>query len=33
LNIDVAEQEVQAEINGASNLLPQGLADPPIYSR
>src|SRR5213596_4024701 len=24
LNIDVAEQEVQASINGASNLLPQG---------
>src|ERR1700686_5557164 len=33
LNIDVAEQEVQAEINGASNLLPQGLPNPPIYSK
>src|SRR5258707_1106566 len=28
LNIDVAEQEVQASINGASNLLPQGLPNP-----
>ena len=33
LNIDVAEQEVQAEINSASNLLPQGLPNPPIYSK
>ena len=33
LNIDVAEQEVQAAINGASNLLPQGLPNPPIYSK
>jgi multidrug efflux pump len=33
LNIDVAEQEVQASINGASNLLPQGLPNPPIYSK
>src|SRR3981189_2758624 len=33
LNIEVAEQEVQAEINGASNLLPQGLPNPPIYSK
>jgi multidrug efflux pump len=33
LNIDVAEQEVQAGINGASNLLPQGLPNPPIYSK
>ncbi len=33
LNIDVAEQEVQAEINGASNLLPTGLPNPPIYSK
>src|SRR5512136_2765977 len=32
-NIDVAEQEVQASINGASNLLPQGLPNPPIYSK
>jgi multidrug efflux pump len=33
LNIDVAEQEVQASINGAANLLPQGLPNPPIYSK
>jgi len=33
LNIDVAEQEVQASINGASNLLPQGLPNPPMYSK
>ena len=33
LNIDVAEQEVQASINSASNLLPQGLPNPPIYSK
>src|SRR6476660_435711 len=33
LNIDVAEQEVQAAINGASNLLPPGLPNPPIYSK
>ena len=33
LNIDVAEQEVQAAINGASNLLPQDLPNPPIYSK
>src|SRR5947199_6557884 len=33
LNIDVAEQEVQAAINGATNLLPQALPNPPIYSK
>ena len=33
LNIDIAEQEVQASINGASNLLPSGLPNPPIYSK
>src|SRR5437588_3694916 len=33
LNIDVAEQQVQASINAASNLLPQGLPNPPIYSK
>jgi multidrug efflux pump len=33
LNIDVAEQEVQAEINATSNLLPTGLPNPPIYSK
>ncbi len=33
LSIDVAEQGVQAAINVASNLLPQGLPNPPIYSK
>ena len=33
LNIDVAEQEVQAEINSASNLLPKDLPNPPINSK
>jgi multidrug efflux pump len=33
LNIDVAEQEVQAAINAASNLLPPDLPNPPIYSK
>jgi multidrug efflux pump len=33
LNIDVAEQEVQASINAASNLLPGDLPNPPIYSK
>jgi multidrug efflux pump len=33
LNIDVAEQEVQAEINSASNLLPKDLPNPPVYSK
>src|ERR1700720_1627363 len=33
LNIDVAEQEVQAAINAASNLLPIDLPNPPIYSK
>jgi multidrug efflux pump len=33
LSIDVAEQGVQAAINGASNLLPLGLPNPPIYSK
>jgi multidrug efflux pump len=33
LNIDVAEQEVQAEINSASNYLPKDLPNPPIYSK
>jgi multidrug efflux pump len=33
LNIDVAEQEVQAAINAASNLLPVDLPNPPIYSK
>jgi multidrug efflux pump len=33
LNLDVAEQEVQAAINAASNLLPIDLPMPPIYSK
>jgi multidrug efflux pump len=33
LNIDVAEQEVQAAINAAMQLLPSNLPYPPIYSK
>ena len=33
LNIDVAEQEVQAAINSASSYLPADLPNPPIYSK
>ncbi|HZP43312.1 MAG TPA: efflux RND transporter permease subunit, partial [Candidatus Binatia bacterium] len=33
LNIDVAEQEVQAAINAAQTYLPQDLPNPPIYSK
>src|SRR5258707_2457741 len=33
LNIDVAEQEVQAAINAAQTYLPTGLPSPPIYSK
>ncbi len=33
LNIDVAEQEVQAAINAASNFLPNDIPSPPIYSK
>ena len=33
LNIDVAEQEVQAAINAASSFLPVDLPNPPIYSK
>src|ERR1035437_8354190 len=33
LSLDVAEQEVQAAINAASNLLPTDLPAPPIYSK
>jgi multidrug efflux pump len=33
LNIDVAEQEVQAGINAAQSYLPTGLPAPPIYSK
>jgi multidrug efflux pump len=32
-DIDVAEQEVQAAINGANSFLPQDLPNPPIYSK
>ncbi|WP_072265328.1 efflux RND transporter permease subunit, partial [Salmonella enterica] len=33
LPLDVAEQEVQAAINAATNLLPSDLPNPPIYSK
>ena len=33
LNIDVAEQEVQAAINAAQSVLPSDLPTPPIYSK
>jgi len=33
LNLDIAEQEVQAAINAATNLLPANLPAPPIYSK
>ncbi|HYA36607.1 MAG TPA: multidrug efflux RND transporter permease subunit, partial [Candidatus Binataceae bacterium] len=33
LNIDVAEQEVQAAINAATTYLPTDLPNPPIYSK
>jgi multidrug efflux pump len=33
LNIDVAEQEVQASINAAGTYLPKDLPNPPIYSK
>ncbi len=33
LNIDVAEQEVQAAINAAGTYLPSDLPNPPIYSK
>ncbi len=33
LSLDVAEQEVQAAINAANNLLPADLPTPPIYSK
>ena len=33
LNIDVAEQEVQAAINAATSFLPNDLPNPPIYSK
>lgn len=33
LDLDVAEQEVQAAINAAANLLPSDLPNPPIYNK
>ena len=33
VELDTAEQEVQAAINAAGNLLPQDLPSPPIYSK
>jgi multidrug efflux pump len=33
LNIDVAEQEVQAAINAAGTFLPRDLPNPPVYSK
>src|SRR5690606_37700116 len=33
LSLDVAEQEVQAAINAASNMLPNDLPAPPIYNK
>src|SRR4029077_10986997 len=33
LNIDVAEQQVQAAINAATTYLPRDLPNPPIYSK
>ncbi|MCQ9423147.1 MdtB/MuxB family multidrug efflux RND transporter permease subunit [Pseudomonas sp. LJDD11] len=33
LSMDVAEQEVQAAINAASNLLPSDLPAPPVYNK
>ncbi|SFK45372.1 MdtB/MuxB family multidrug efflux RND transporter permease subunit [Methylocapsa palsarum] len=33
LSLDVAEQEVQASINAANNLLPSDLPAPPIYAK
>jgi multidrug efflux pump len=33
LSLDIAEQEVQAAINAAGNLLPTGLPAPPIYAK
>src|SRR5471032_2061839 len=33
LNLDIAEQEVQAAINAGGNLLPSDLPAPPIYNK
>ncbi|KTB62464.1 multidrug transporter [Pseudomonas fluorescens] len=33
INVDVAEQQVQAAINAATNLLPKDLPAPPVYNK
>src|ERR1700691_6706253 len=33
ITLDVAEQEVQAAVNAATNLLPSGLPAPPVYAK
>ena len=33
MNIDIAEQEVQAAINAAATYLPTDLPNPPVYSK
>src|SRR5205814_7567233 len=33
LNIDIAEQEVQASINASGTFLPRDLPNPPVYSK
>jgi multidrug efflux pump len=33
MSLDIAEQEVQAAINAASTYLPEGLPNPPVYSK
>src|SRR5690349_21904001 len=33
MGLDVAEQQVQAGINAANNLLPQDLPTPPVYNK
>ena len=33
LSLDIAEQQVQAAINAAGNLLPSDLPAPPIYAK
>ena len=33
MGLDVAEQQVQAAINAATNYLPTGLPNPPVYSK
>ncbi len=33
LNLDIAEQEVQAAINSAASFLPGGIPNPPVYSK